>query len=239
MVERDANGGVVLAFNQHDEEFAAALRHAGALALPPYIARPAGPLPEDSDDYQTIFAQHDGAVAAPTAGLHFTPALLEALERHGVQRVTVTLHVGAGTFLPVRTDDITQHHMHAERGEITPQAAAAINAAERVVAVGTTSLRLLESAASEDGCVQPFSGDTTLFIVPGYRFRVVDLLLTNFHLPRSTLFMLVCAFAGCERMRGAYAHAIEAGYRFYSYGDACLLEPADPPPAARGGGELM
>ena len=183
--------------------------------------------------------QHDGAVAAPTAGLHFTPALLEALERHGVQRVTVTLHVGAGTFLPVRTDDITQHHMHAERGEITPQAAAAINAAQRVVAVGTTSLRLLESAAWEDGCVQPFSSDTTLFIVPGYRFRVVDLLLTNFHLPRSTLFMLVCAFAGCERMRAAYAHAIEAGYRFYSYGDACLLEPADPPPAARGGGESM
>ena len=250
VVERDADGGVVLAFNQHDAEFAAALRHAGALALPPYIARPSGPLPEDSDDYQTIFAQHDGAVAAPTAGLHFTPALLEALERRGVQRVTVTLHVGAGTFLPVRTDDIAQHHMHAERGEITPQAAAAINAAQRVVAVGTTSLRLLESAASEDGCVQPFSGDTTLFIVPGYRFRAVDLLLTNFHLPRSTLFMLVCAFAGIERMRGAYAHAIEAGYRFYSYGDACLLEPAEgamrwpaapspQPPPARGGGGSM
>jgi S-adenosylmethionine:tRNA ribosyltransferase-isomerase len=248
VVERDADGGVVLSFNQHDVEFAVALRHAGALALPPYIARPTGPLPEDSDDYQTIFAQHDGAVAAPTAGLHFTPALLDALARRGVQRVTVTLHVGAGTFLPVRTEDIAQHHMHAERGEITPQAAAAINAAQRVVAVGTTSLRLLESAASEDGCVQPFSGDTTLFIVPGYRFRTVDLLLTNFHLPRSTLFMLVCAFAGIERMRGAYAHAIEAGYRFYSYGDACLLEPGGraqrdgprpplPSPLPRGEGE--
>ncbi|MGC1413410.1 MAG: tRNA preQ1(34) S-adenosylmethionine ribosyltransferase-isomerase QueA [Acetobacteraceae bacterium] len=224
--ERAADGGLVLSFNQHEAAFTAALRRAGALALPPYIARPSGPLPEDSDDYQTIFAQHDGAVAAPTAGLHFTPALLEALERRGVLRVTVTLHVGAGTFLPVRTDDIAQHQMHAERGELTPQAAAAINAAQRVVAVGTTSLRLLESAASEDGCVRPFRGDTTLFILPGYRFRAVDLLLTNFHLPRSTLFMLVCAFAGAERMRGAYGHAIEAGYRFYSYGDACLLEAA-------------
>ena len=250
VVERDADGGVVLSFNQHDVEFAVALRHAGALALPPYIARPTGPLPEDSDDYQTIFAQHDGAVAAPTAGLHFTPALLDALARRGVQRVTVTLHVGAGTFLPVRIDDIAQHHMHAERGEITPQAAAAINAAQRVVAVGTTSLRLLESAASHDGCVPPFSGDTTLFIVPDYRFRAVDLLLTNFHLPRSTLLMLVCAFAGIERMRGAYDHAIEAGYRFYSYGDACLLEPAkgamrrpaapspQPPPPRGGGGSM-
>ncbi|HME21772.1 MAG TPA: tRNA preQ1(34) S-adenosylmethionine ribosyltransferase-isomerase QueA [Acetobacteraceae bacterium] len=223
VVEREADGGVVLVFNCVE-----ALRHAGALALPPYITRPDGPLPEDSDDYQTIFAAHDGAVAAPTAGLHFTPALLDALERHGVRRVTVTLHVGAGTFLPVRSDDIAQHHMHAEHGEIAPQAADAINAARaaggRVVAVGTTSLRLLETAADEDGCIRPFAGDTALFIVPGYRFRAVDLLLTNFHLPRSTLFMLVCAFAGTERMRAAYAHAIEARYRFYSYGDACLLE---------------
>jgi S-adenosylmethionine:tRNA ribosyltransferase-isomerase len=249
VTEREADGGVVLAFNQHDVEFAAALQRSGALALPPYIARPTGPLPEDSRDYQTIFAAHDGAVAAPTAGLHFTPALLEALERRGVQRVTITLHVGAGTFLPVRTNDVAQHHMHAERGEITPQAAAAINAARRVVAVGTTSLRLLESAASDDGCVRPFAGDTTLFIVPGYRFRAVDLLLTNFHLPRSTLFMLVCAFAGTERMRVAYAHAIEVGYRFYSYGDACLLDlegdvgprvaPSPRPPPARGGGETL
>jgi S-adenosylmethionine:tRNA ribosyltransferase-isomerase len=226
VVERTADGGVVLAFNH-----AAALRDAGALALPPYIARPAGPLPEDSEDYQTIFAAHDGAVAAPTAGLHFTPALLAALAQRGVRRATVTLHVGAGTFVPVRSDDIVRHHMHAERGAVSPQAAVAINAARaaggRVAAVGSTSLRLLETAASEDGNIRPFAGDTTLFIVPGYRFRAADLLLTNFHLPRSTLFMLVCAFAGSERMRRAYAHAIEAGYRFYSYGDACLLERDD------------
>ena len=224
VVHREEDGGVVLAFDRHDAEFAAALRAAGALALPPYIARPDGPLPEDEADYQTMFAQREGAVAAPTAGLHFTPALLKALERHGVRRATVTLHVGAGTFLPVRTDDISRHHMHAERGEITPGAAAAISAARRVVAVGTTCLRLLETAVCEDDRVRPFAGDTSLFIVPGFRFRVVDLLVTNFHLPRSTLFMLVCAFAGTERMRAAYAHAIAAGYRFYSYGDACLLE---------------
>ena len=223
VVEREADGGVVLAFNH-----AEALWHAGALALPPYIARPDGPLPEDSDDYQTIFAAHDGAVAAPTAGLHFTPTLLEALEQGGTQLVTVTLHVGAGTFLPVRSDDIARHRMHAERGEISPRAAASINAARaaggRVIAVGTTSLRLLETAADEDGWIRSFAGDTALFIVPGYRFRAADLLLTNFHLPRSTLFMLVCAFAGTAQMCAAYAHAIDAGYRFYSYGDACLLE---------------
>jgi S-adenosylmethionine:tRNA ribosyltransferase-isomerase len=221
---RDPDGGVVLAFNLQGAEFSEALRRAGALALPAYIARPGGPSAQDSSDYQTIFAAHDGAVAAPTAGLHFTPPLLEALERRGARRATVTLHVGAGTFLPVRTEDISRHRMHAERGEITSRAAAAINAAARVVAVGTTSLRLLETAAGEDGRVQAFSGETSLFIVPGYRFRVVDVLLTNFHLPRSTLFMLVCAFAGSKRMRAAYAHAIERGYRFYSYGDACLLE---------------
>jgi S-adenosylmethionine:tRNA ribosyltransferase-isomerase len=228
VMERQPDGSVVLAFNRQDAEFDKELRNDGALALPPYIARPNGPLPEDREDYQTIFAAHDGAVAAPTAGLHFTRDLLDTLEQRGVRRVTVTLHVGAGTFLPVRTDDIAHHHMHNERGEITPQACAAINAARaaggRVIAVGTTSLRLLETAASDDGSMFPFSGDTTLFIVPGYRFRAVDLLLTNFHLPRSTLFMLVCAFAGTGRMRAAYAHAIEAGYRFYSYGDACLLE---------------
>jgi S-adenosylmethionine:tRNA ribosyltransferase-isomerase len=222
----DTNGGVVLAFNRAGAAFAEALRHAGALALPPYIARPSGPSAQDSGDYQTIFAARDGAVAAPTAGLHFTQSLLKALERRGVRRVAVTLHVGAGTFLPVRTDDVGLHRMHAERGEITPEAATTINAAERVVAVGTTSLRLLETAAEADGPVRPFCGETSLFIVPGFRFRVVDLLLTNFHLPRSTLFMLVCAFAGSERMRAAYAQAIERGYRFYSYGDACLLERA-------------
>ncbi len=226
VVERHADGGVVLAFNRQDAAFAEALRAAGALALPPYIERPAGPSADDETDYQTMFARREGAVAAPTAGLHFTPALLQALERRGVRCATVTLHVGAGTFLPVRTEAIAQHRMHAERGEITPEAAAAINGARRVVAVGTTCLRLLETVAGEDGRLRPFTGETSLFIVPGFRFRAVDLLLTNFHLPRSTLFMLVCAFAGAERMRAAYGHAIEAGYRFYSYGDACLLERA-------------
>ena len=242
----DEDGGVVLAFNRQDARFAEALQQVGALALPPYIDRPSGPLRQDSSDYQTIFAARDGAVAAPTAGLHFTPPLLERLEQRGVQRVTVTLHVGAGTFLPVRSDDVTRHRMHAERGEITQPTAEVINAARRVVAVGTTSLRLMETAADayKDACVRPFSGETSLFIVPGYRFRAVDMLLTNFHLPRSTLFMLVCAFAGTERMRAAYAHAIEEGYRFYSYGDACLLErdagvPSPRPPPARGGGASL
>lgn len=222
---RDADGGVALAFNLQGPDFAGALRRAGALALPPYIARPAGPTADDETDYQTVFAAREGAVAAPTAGLHFTPALLDALTQRGVARMTVTLHVGAGTFLPLRGEDIAAHKLHAERGEITADAAAAINAAPgRIVAVGTTSLRLLESASGDDGTVRPFAGETDLFIRPGHRFRTADLLLTNFHLPRSTLFMLVCAFAGLERMRAAYAHAIDAGYRFYSYGDASLLE---------------
>jgi S-adenosylmethionine:tRNA ribosyltransferase-isomerase len=229
--ERDPEGGVALAFNCAGAEFAAALQAAGALALPPYIARPHGPLPEDADDYQTVFARAAGAVAAPTAGLHFTPTLLAALDAHGVQRVTLTLHVGAGTFLPVRGDDIAAHRIHAEHGTIGAEAAAAINDARaaggRVVAVGTTCVRLLETSADATGRIQPFDGDTSLFILPGHRFRAVDLLLTNFHLPRSTLFMLVCAFAGTARMRAAYAHAIAAGYRFYSYGDACLLERAE------------
>jgi S-adenosylmethionine:tRNA ribosyltransferase-isomerase len=231
VVSREPDGGAILAFNQDHDALADALRQAGELALPPYIERPTGVLPEDQTDYQTIFARQEGAVAAPTAGLHFTPSLLAALDRRGVQRVTVTLHVGAGTFLPVRDKDVTAHRMHAERGEITPSTAEAINQARRrggrVIATGTTSLRLLESAAEPNGSIQPFSGDTSLFILPGYRFRAVDLLVTNFHLPRSTLFMLVCAFAGTERIRAAYAHAISEGYRFYSYGDACLLERHD------------
>ena len=194
------------------------------MPLPPYIAsrRPADE--QDRADYQTRFARQEGAVAAPTAGLHFTPRLLDALAAAGIPRVTITLHVGAGTFLPVRTDDVSQHRMHPERGEITAEAADAINRARRVVAVGTTSLRLLESAADEHGRVASFHGETSLFITPGHRFRRVGALLTNFHLPKSTLFMLVCAFAGTERMRAAYAHAVAQGYRFYSYGDACLLE---------------
>jgi len=227
---RDPDGGVALAFNFQDEGFAAALRQAGTLALPPYIDRPSGPRPEDQQDYQTIFASQEGAIAAPTAGLHFTPALLAALDQRGVGRATVTLHVGAGTFLPMRGDDVLSHRMHAERGVITAQAAAAINIARaaggRVIATGTTSLRLLESVVDDAGVIHPFAGDTSLFILPGHRFRAADLLMTNFHLPRSTLFMLVCAFAGTARMRAAYAHAIAAGYRFYSYGDATLLEPA-------------
>jgi S-adenosylmethionine:tRNA ribosyltransferase-isomerase len=224
---RDPDGGVALRFDRSDDTFLATLRRAGALALPPYIDRPAGPLPSDEADYQTVFARADGAVAAPTGGLHFTPALLDALGARGIRRVTLTLHVGAGTFLPVRSDDIGAHRMHAERGLLSATVADAVNATRaaggRVVAVGTTSLRLLESAATPDGTVRPFDGETSLFILPGYRFRAVDLLMTNFHLPRSTLFMLVCAFAGTERIRTAYAHAIADRYRFYSYGDSSLL----------------
>jgi len=225
VLARDPDGSVALRFNLAGADFAAALQRAGALALPPYIQRPAGLRAEDADDYQTMFAAHDGAVAAPTAGLHFTPALRTVLEQNGVTLVTVTLHVGVGTFLPVRTDEVSQHHIHAERGHITAATAHAINnRTGRLVAVGTTSLRLLETAADATGIVKPFAGETDLFILPGHRFRAVDVLMTNFHLPRSTLFMLVCAFVGTERMRAAYSHAIEAGYRFYSFGDACLLE---------------
>jgi S-adenosylmethionine:tRNA ribosyltransferase-isomerase len=223
---READGGVALAFDQHGDAFTEALRRAGALALPPYIARAAGPTAQDAADYQTPFARADGAVAAPTAGLHFTPALLDALEARSIARVSVTLHVGAGTFLPVR-GTIEQHRMHAERGTIGEAAAARLNAARRIVSVGTTTLRLLESATDAAGRVRPFDGETDIFIRPGHRFRSAAALLTNFHLPRSTLFMLVCAFAGTSRMRAAYAHAIAGGYRFYSYGDASLLERAD------------
>lgn len=228
---RDADGGATLRFDREGEAFSAALHEAGALALPPYIPRPSGPTAEDAADYQTAFAAVDGAVAAPTAGLHFTPELLDRLAARGIDRTTVTLHVGAGTFLPIRSDDTAGHRIHSERGVVTPEAAGAIAAARaaggRIVAVGTTSLRLLETAAAADGKVRPFDGDTELFILPGFRFRAVDLLMTNFHLPRSTLFMLVCAFAGTEAMRRAYDHAIRSGYRFYSYGDATLLERAD------------
>ena len=225
---RQPDGSVVLAFNLLGTAFTDALQHAGALALPPYIDRPTGPTAQDQADYQTVFAAQDGAVAAPTAGLHFTPDLLAALQAKGVHRATVTLHVGAGTFLPMRTDAVADHVMHPERGEITPETAATINAARqaggRIIAVGTTSLRLLETAADAAGHIHPYRGETAIFITPGRPIRGADLLWTNFHLPRSTLFMLVCAFAGTERMRAAYAHAIATGYRFYSYGDASLLE---------------
>jgi S-adenosylmethionine:tRNA ribosyltransferase-isomerase len=231
VVDKAEDGSIGLLFNLDGEPLMQAFEQAGALALPPYIDRPNGPLPSDATDYQTVFAARRGAVAAPTAGLHFTPRLLAELEARGVRRVTVTLHVGIGTFLPVRVDRVAEHRMHAERGEITPETAAAINQARRdggrVVAIGTTSLRLLESAALADGTVMPFLGETALFILPGYRFNVVDRLLTNFHLPRSTLLMLVSAFSGRERILAAYAHAVAAGYRFHSYGDACFLDGSD------------
>ncbi len=222
-------GEVTLAFDRGGADLLAALERHGQMPLPPYMGRAADA--RDRADYQTMFAAHEGAVAAPTAGLHFTPALLAALDARGIARTTVTLHVGAGTFLPVKVDDTRDHAMHGEWGAIDAATAGAINAARgrggRIVAVGTTSLRLLESAASEDGTVRDFAGETAIFITPGYRFRAVDLLMTNFHLPRSTLFMLVAAFAGLARMKAAYAHAVTAGYRFYSYGDACLLHRSD------------
>lgn len=227
VVSREEGGAAVLRFSE-DAGFDRFLREVGRLALPPYIERPDGPTADDASDYQTVFARADGAVAAPTAGLHFTPSLLAETQAAGIGHLTVTLHVSAGTFLPMREDAVSAHRMHAERGIVTADAAAAINAARarggRIVAVGTTSLRLLESAVDADGQVQPFDGETSLFIKPGHRFRTADLLLTNFHLPRSTLFMLVCAFAGRRTMLDAYAHAVATGYRFYSYGDACLLQ---------------
>jgi S-adenosylmethionine:tRNA ribosyltransferase-isomerase len=229
VMDKSSDGNISLVFNLDGDALMQAFERAGALALPPYINRPNGPTPDDAEDYQTVFADRRGAVAAPTAGLHFTPELLAALEAAGVRQPTVTLHVGIGTFLPVRVDRISDHRMHPERGEITAEAAASINQARRdggrVIAVGTTSLRLLESAARPDGTVQPFLGETSLFILPGYRFKAVDRLVTNFHLPKSTLLMLVSAFSGRERMLSAYAHAVSACYRFHSYGDACFLEP--------------
>ncbi len=232
VVAKGEGGEVTLSFDLTPSELRAALERHGAMPLPPYIRRERGGDARDKADYQTLFATHDGAVAAPTASLHFTPNLLHALEARGIRRATVTLHVGAGTFLPVTADDPHDHRMHAESGVVTAETAAAIERARaaggRIVAAGSTALRLLEAAADADGRVQPFAGSTDIFILPGYRFRTADLMLTNFHLPRSTLFMLVCAFAGPERMKRAYAHAIKAGYRFYSYGDACLLQRAEP-----------
>ncbi len=226
-----ADGGQArLSFDHSGTDLITALEAHGRMPLPPYIRRGRADA-RDRDDYQTLFAERPGAVAAPTAGLHFTPDLLDRLAARGIGNVRLTLHVGAGTFLPVKAERVRDHVMHAEWGEIGSTAAEAVNAARaaggRVVGVGTTSLRLLESAVDDAGRVGPFRGDTDIFIYPGHRFRAVDLLLTNFHLPRSTLFMLVCAFAGTERMRAAYAHAVAADYRFYSYGDACLLERAD------------
>jgi S-adenosylmethionine:tRNA ribosyltransferase-isomerase len=231
VTEKREAGEVALRLAAASGDTNAALEQAGAMPLPPYIERKQGPVETDRQDYQTIYATHPGAVAAPTAGLHFTDALMAAIADAGVAIHRVTLHVGAGTFLPVKADDTTDHKMHSEWGKVTAETAEALNAARsaggRILAAGTTSLRLLESAATEDRVIAPFEGDTDIFITPGYRFRAVDLLLTNFHLPRSTLFMLVSAFAGLERMKAAYAHAIADNYRFYSYGDACLLYPGE------------
>ena len=227
VVEKGEGGEVTLAFDLSGAMLDEAVAAHGAMPLPPYIAAKRAEDDRDRRDYQTVFARHDGSVAAPTAALHFTPELLEALAARGVEQRFVTLHVGAGTFLPVKAEEVSEHRMHPEYGEVGTETAAAVNAARRegrrVICVGTTSLRLLESAAGEDGLVRPFAGETSIFITPGYRFRAVDGLMTNFHLPRSTLFMLVSAFAGLETMRAAYAHAIAQGYRFYSYGDAGLL----------------
>jgi S-adenosylmethionine:tRNA ribosyltransferase-isomerase len=231
--ERGEEGEVTLAFDLAGPALDEAIAAQGAMPLPPYIAsrRPADE--RDRCDYQTVFAREDGAVAAPTAGLHFTEALMHEFEVRGVSRHFVTLHVGPGTFLPVRSADTEGHHMHPERGFVSAATAQALNAVKArggaIVAVGTTSLRLLESATDETGRLMPFSNQTSLFITPGYRFRFVDRLLTNFHLPRSTLFMLVASFSGLDLMQRAYAHAIAERYRFYSYGDACLLSPARHP----------
>jgi len=228
VVKKWDDGSALLHFHG-DEPVEVLLERAGRMPLPPYIAsrRPADE--DDRSDYQTMFAREEGAVAAPTAALHFTERLLEALDRRGIGRETLTLHVGAGTFLPVKVEDTSAHKMHAEWGRIDEPTAARLNAVRasggRVIAVGTTSLRLLDSAADDSGIIHPFEGDTAIFITPGYRFKAIDGLITNFHLPRSTLFMLVSALMGLEVMKAAYAHAIESGYRFYSYGDASLLLP--------------
>ncbi|AZI37604.1 S-adenosylmethionine--tRNA ribosyltransferase-isomerase [Caenibius tardaugens NBRC 16725] len=225
---RHDDGSWTLAF-VGDEPVEVLLERAGTMPLPPYIAGKRPTDEADRSDYQTMFAREEGAVAAPTAALHFTPDLLAALDEAGIGRETLTLHVGAGTFLPVKVEDTAEHRMHSEWGRIEPDVAARLNAARqaggRVIAVGTTSLRVLESATGDDGIIQPFSGDTDIFITPGYRFRAIDGLMTNFHLPRSTLFMLVSALMGMERMQAAYAHAIAEHYRFYSYGDGSLLLP--------------
>jgi S-adenosylmethionine:tRNA ribosyltransferase-isomerase len=225
--EKGDAGEITLHFDLSGPSLDEAIAAVGHIPLPPYIAAKRPEDERDRADYQTIYAREEGAVAAPTAGLHFTPALFEQLDRLGVERHFVTLHVGAGTFLPVKADDTDDHKMHLEIGRVSADAAASLNAVKarggRIVCVGTTSLRLIESAASDDGRIKAWSGPTGIFITPGYRFKAVDVLMTNFHLPRSTLFMLVSAFAGFETMHRAYQHAIETGYRFYSYGDASLL----------------
>ena len=229
ITQKGEAGEVEVEFDLSGPALDEALAEVGHIPLPPYIALKRGDDLDDRQDYQTVYATEDGAVAAPTAGLHFTPELLKAIKVHGVSIHHLTLHVGAGTFLPVKVDNTADHKMHEERGTISDETARQLNTCRRqggrIVAVGTTSLRLLESAADQSGEIQPYDAATGIFITPGYTFRAVDLLMTNFHLPRSTLFMLVSAFSGLDTMREAYSHAIKAGYRFYSYGDACLLYP--------------
>ena len=228
--QKDEGGEITLSFSFHGPVLDQAIAERGEMPLPPYIASRRAPDDQDRADYQTLFADPEGSVAAPTAGLHFTPTLLARLKERGVALHKVTLHVGAGTFLPVKAEETEGHKMHAEFGSVPAETADALNTVRakggRIVAVGSTALRLLETAAGEDGKLRAFAGETAIFITPGYRFKAVDLMLTNFHLPRSTLFMLVSAFSGLDTMKRAYAHAISSGYRFYSYGDACLLYPA-------------
>lgn len=235
VLQKDQEDGVLIRFNCEADNLGKLLEQYGSMPLPPYIKRDK-PLAglwnryNDKEDYQTVYAKHEGAVAAPTAGLHFTDRLLKEIDAMGVKRVFLTLHVGAGTFLPVKTDDTDNHKMHAEYGIISPETCAVINEAKkqgrRIIAVGTTSVRLLESAADEDGILQPFCGETNIFITPGYKFKILDMIITNFHLPKSTLFMLICAIGGTERMQKAYQHAIAEKYRFYSYGDSCIIKCA-------------
>ncbi len=229
VIAKREEGDIILKFSADGDAFSEKLKCYGEMPLPPYIARPDGANAADMDDYQTCYAQHEGSVAAPTAGLHYTPELLEKLHTKGIEMHWVTLHVGAGTFQPVKVEDTNDHHMHSEWGEVGSEVATALNAAKaagkRIIPVGTTSLRVLESATDEDGIIHPFARDTTIFITPGYRFRLIDALMTNFHLPKSTLFMLTCALASTDTMQRAYAYAIKNNYRFYSYGDACLIEP--------------
>ncbi|MBR1649014.1 MAG: tRNA preQ1(34) S-adenosylmethionine ribosyltransferase-isomerase QueA [Alphaproteobacteria bacterium] len=234
VIQKNGEEGVLIRFNSPADILAEKLKQYGLMPLPPYIKRDkptAGGIWDkynDKENYQTIYARYEGAVAAPTAGLHFTKKVFEALDKKGVEKVFVTLHVGAGTFLPVKTEDTKDHKMHAEYGEITMQACEVINRAKRegrrIIAVGTTSLRLLESAADEKGVLHPFEGSTDIFITPGYKFKMIDMIITNFHLPKSTLFMLICAIAGIDRMKKAYQHAIEKKYRFYSYGDSSIIK---------------
>ena len=231
VLEKSPAGTVVVQFHTFGADLFAYLHQVGTMPLPPYIKRIWGGKVSDKADYQTIYAKKEGAVAAPTAGLHFTPRLFEKLDKKGIQREFLTLHVGGGTFLPVKVADTKDHHMHAEYGLLTPELADRLNAykaqGRRIIPVGTTSLRLLESAADDQGKIHPFARETSIFITPGYRFKFIDALFTNFHTPQSTLFMLVSALAGLQEMKAAYKHAIEKGYHFFSYGDACLIEKKD------------